>query len=253
MMICIDAGCGPEEIFGSHGDCREEREMFLLQKYLAAALKRYGFQVVCTRQTAEHRPTREERFALGRQSHMVLGLYTGCLGPRPCPTVDQVQVFYPRTGKGRDLAREMSEVVAAVMGTAQLPRISKADGAAVSLLDCAPLGLMIRHSFRSHPAMSAWLREKENLQTLAGAEAALVADYFGLEAPEMRFELLKDVKSQLYRPTLERLLAKGLLPTRGGRGEDTVLDLGEDALRLLVLLEEAGVFQRPAAPSEDGK
>ena len=32
---------------------------------------------------------------------------------------------------------------------------------------------------------------------------------------------------------------------RGGQGEDTILDLGEDAVRLLVLLDRAGLF--PAA------
>ena len=38
-------------------------------------------------------------------------------------------------------------------------------------------------------------------------------------------------------------LQRGLLRGKGGEGEETVLDLGEDALRLLVILDRAGVFE----------
>ena len=41
---------------------------------------------------------------------------------------------------------------------------------------------------------------------------------------------------------MEKLLEKGFLRGKGGSGEDTVLDLGEDAVRLLVILDRAGVF-----------
>lgn len=66
------------------------------------------------------------------------------------------------------------------------------------------------------------------------------------EAFEMRYRTLKDLRAQgaYYLPTVERLLRQGILRGKGGTGEDTVLDLGEDSLRLLVLLDRAGLLPR---------
>ena len=148
----------------------------------------------------------------------------------------------------------ISEVIAAVMGTSQQPQfVVRKNGAgnadyygviryAAAVGTC---GMILEHSFHTHPRTTAWLLSDENLQRLAEAEAALIAEYYGLEEPEMRYELLKDVKSEFYRPTLEKLLKLDILRGKGGEGEDTILDLGEDAVRLLVLLDRAGLF--PAA------
>ena len=55
-------------------------------------------------------------------------------------------------------------------------------------------------------------------------------------------ELLKDVRCPAYRATLEKLARRGLLDGWCGEGESLRLDLGEDSLRLLTLLDRAGVF-----------
>lgn len=59
---------------------------------------------------------------------------------------------------------------------------------------------------------------------------------------EMRFTYLKDVKSQEYRSTLNKLISKGIIKGKGGSGEDLIIDLGEDAIRLLVYLDRSGIF-----------
>ncbi len=64
----------------------------------------------------------------------------------------------------------------------------------------------------------------------------------GKEDEEMRYEKLKDVKSKEYRATLDKLLAKGIIKGKGGSGEETVIDLGEDAVRLLVMLDRADIW-----------
>lgn len=64
----------------------------------------------------------------------------------------------------------------------------------------------------------------------------------GKEDGEMRYEKLKDVKSKEYRATLDKLLAKGIIKGKGGSGEETVIDLGEDVVRLLVMLDRAGIW-----------
>ena len=62
------------------------------------------------------------------------------------------------------------------------------------------------------------------------------------EEAEMRYEKLKDVNNTLYRQTLDKLVAKGLLTGKSGEGEDLTLDMSEDSVRMLVILDRAGVF-----------
>lgn len=64
----------------------------------------------------------------------------------------------------------------------------------------------------------------------------------GEEENEMRYEKLKDVKNKEYRATLDKLIENGTINGKSGSGEDLVIDLGEDAVRLLVMLERAGVL-----------
>ena len=59
---------------------------------------------------------------------------------------------------------------------------------------------------------------------------------------ETRYHLLGDVKEPMYRETLNRLIARDVLRGREGSGESLVLDLGEDAIRMLVTLERAGAL-----------
>ena len=42
--------------------------------------------------------------------------------------------------------------------------------------------------------------------------------------------------------TLDKLVEKGLLKGKGGEGEDLLLDLAEDNVRMLVILDRTGVF-----------
>ena len=64
------------------------------------------------------------------------------------------------------------------------------------------------------------------------------------EATEVRYEKLKDVNNSLYRATLDKLIGKGLLTGKSGEGEERVIDLSEDNVRMLVILDRTGVFDR---------
>lgn len=56
------------------------------------------------------------------------------------------------------------------------------------------------------------------------------------------YHLLSDVTDPLYRQTLEKLINQGILKGRGGSGENLILDLTEDSVRLLVMLDRAETF-----------
>lgn len=59
---------------------------------------------------------------------------------------------------------------------------------------------------------------------------------------EKRYYKLGEVTSKTYRATLDDLIAKGIVQGKGGEGDELILDLGEDAIRVLVYLDRAGVF-----------
>ena len=57
------------------------------------------------------------------------------------------------------------------------------------------------------------------------------------------YHLISDVPAS-YRPVLDRLAAAGILRGTGGGGENRIIDLGEDAVRILVMLDRAGAFSK---------
>ena len=62
------------------------------------------------------------------------------------------------------------------------------------------------------------------------------------EVKEVRYNKLKDITSEHYRPTIDKLIKKGVLHGKGGEGDEMIVDLSEDSVRLLVILDRAGVF-----------
>ena len=67
------------------------------------------------------------------------------------------------------------------------------------------------------------------------------------EENEMRYNTLADLKAdkhngEHYLPTVEKLLKNGILRGKGGSGDETIIDLGEDAIRILVTLDRAGLY-----------
>ena len=252
MKICIDAGhSAGQNRSPADGRYVEGERMFLLQKFLKWELEAYGIEVVCTRQNVEDNPSLFERSRKARGCSLLISLHTNAVANERNDTVDYVRVYYPVSRRGQALAQALSELIANVMNTDQLPQYvvrynSAGDADFYGIIRyAAQIGvtaMILEHSFHTHLERTRWLLDNENLYRLARAEAALIAEHYGLEVPEMRYEMLKDIKSEDYRPTLEKLLEKGILKGRGGQGEDTVLDLGEDAVRLLVVLDRAGLF-----------
>ena len=68
-----------------------------------------------------------------------------------------------------------------------------------------------------------------------------------MEDMGVRYDTLRDVRAdeehaKFYLPTLERLIDQGHLRGKGGTGDDMILDLSEDTVRMLVVMDRAGVF-----------
>ena len=88
---------------------------------------------------------------------------------------------------------------------------------------------------------------KEEKDKIAKIPNYLWKNYANEEDYGMRYKYLKDLKTdkhnaEYYVPTIEKLLRKGFLRGKGGSGDETIIDLGEDAVRILVTLDRAGVY-----------
>lgn len=258
MKICLDAGHdrGYNPSPADPAYCEGTR-MFELQGYLRPALECYGFEVVCTRRAVTDNPSLYERGTAAAGCGLLLSLHSNAVGNAQNDDVDYVRVYYPVSRREEALAQKLAETIAAVMETRQAPQslvrwntAHNADyyGVIRHAAAVGTPGMILEHSFHTNARSTAWLRSDKNLKRLAEAEAAALARYYDMEEIEMRYETLKDIQEPYYRPTVEKLLAQGLLRGKGGAGDDTLLDLGEDALRLLVILDRAGLFDpKPAA------
>lgn len=252
MKICLDAGHG-EGYNPSPADTsyREGTRMFEFQKYLAAALERYGFEVVRTRLSVTDDPSLYERAIAAKDCVILLSLHSNAAGNVRDDSVDYVRVYYPISRRDEVLAQRLSEAIAEVMETRQEPQFvvrrnsnGTADyyGVIRHAAQIGVTGMILEHSFHTNARATAWLLKDENLQKLARREAAVLAEYFGKEEQEVRYETLKDVQDMSYRPTVEKLLRLGYLRGKGGEGENVIIDLGEDTIRVLVMLDRAGMF-----------
>ena len=163
------------------------------------------------------------------QPELFLGLALG--KDRAGPNLDAVRVYYSREAP---LAQNLGELVSDLMGTKRPPEVR-------FLGNPETFRLVIEHSSPENPRAADWLSRERNLGRRADGEAALLGEYFGWEVHKMRFERVKDL-DPLYRPTAEKLLDRSWLLSRGGTGENRVIDLSEDALRVLVVLDRAGLL-----------
>lgn len=56
------------------------------------------------------------------------------------------------------------------------------------------------------------------------------------------YHTLNEVTNVLYRSVLDKLISKEILKGRGGSGDNLIIDFSEETIRLLVILDRAGVF-----------
>ncbi len=263
MKICIDPGHGE-----GHNqspvvpEYREGTRMFVLGHLLKQELERYtNVEVLITRDVVTDNPRLYERGAMAKGCEVLLSLHSDAVGGESSEYVDRPTVFYPISGACADLAALLSEKIAQTMGTVQAGKTkTRVNGAGDAdyygvirySVSAGSVGLILEHSFHTNKRTANWLLDDGNLLKLAKAEAKVLADYYGLkkkpgEEEEMRYNTLADLKAdkefgEAYLPTVEKLMKKGILKGKGGSGDDTVIDLGEDAIRVLVMLDRAGQF-----------
>ena len=115
------------------------------------------------------------------------------------------------------------------------------DGVIMSHAEAYARGLGSNHGDPEH----LWDALKTGY-TMDTFRAAVAEELKRKEGNEVRYQtvadLKRDVNAQVYLPTVEKLLRKGFLAGKGGSGDVLILDLSEDSVRLLVMLDRAGMF-----------
>lgn len=174
----------------------EGTQMWHLANKLKTELEAYGFEVVTTRPKISDDPTTANRGATAGKngSSLFLSLHSnaparnedGSYSEAPTGSV----VFYSMTRpENKTLADALGNKVSELMGhyyrgskTKQYPDRPGVDyysvirNAAQNGCKCA---LIIEHGFHTNVKDSSFLLVDENLQKLAEAEAAIIAEYFG--------------------------------------------------------------------------
>ena len=198
----------------------EGTQMWKLANKLKTALESYGFEVVTTRPNLADNPELSARGSLSGKngSCMFLSLHSNAPGKSADGTYSKLAtgsvVYYSMTRKEtKPLADKLGNKVSEIMGhyyrgsaTKQYPGKPGVDYYAVireaskSGCKCA---MLIEHGFHTNIADSNFLLDDGNLQKLAEAEAAIIADHFGQKKEVTPTELYRvrktwaDSKSQL--------------------------------------------------------
>ena len=197
LKITIDPGHGQyDNRSPNNSKYIEGTQMWHLANQLKTALEKYGFEVVTTRPKITDNPSLSTRgsTAGGNGSSMFLSLHSNAPGKSADGTYSATPtgtvVYYSMTrSDNKALADKLGKKVAELMGhyyrgslTRQYPGKPGVDyygvirAAAQSGCKCA---MLIEHGFHTNVFDSNFLLVESNLQRIADAEAAIIADYFG--------------------------------------------------------------------------
>ena len=173
----------------------ESRRMWILHEYLAEALVGYGFTVGHTRSDEEKDLPVVERGWCASGYDLFLSLHSNACDDSGVDRVEVYRAFDDRCGSSV-LAGRLADAVKTAMSvpkaSVKTRKSTLGDWEYYGVLRGAravgcPLYYIVEHSFHTNPYAANWLMSDENLFRLATAEAAAIADYYGVEPPEPFF------------------------------------------------------------------
>ena len=186
VKICLDAGHAGKYNRSSVVKTYYESEMtWKLHLKLKEELEKYGAEVITTRtkQATDKGLTARGKTAKG--CDLFLSIHSNAAESE---SVDYPLVIVPVNGTGTTLGNKLATCIKKTMGTKQAAQVwtkKSADGTNwYSVIHGAALvnvpGLILEHSFHTNTAAAKWLSSDSNLDKMAQAEAAVIAEYYGL-------------------------------------------------------------------------
>ena len=168
----------------------ESEAMWKLGAFLKAALESYGVTVGMTRTDPA---VDREVFARGQAAKgydLFISLHSNAVGSGVNEATDYPLVIVPLNKKGDAIGNKLAALVEKTMNTKQKGRIITKEGSGGAdyygvirgAVSVGVVGVLIEHSFHTQTAATNWLLSDTNLKTMAAAEAACIAEHYGLGA-----------------------------------------------------------------------
>ena len=209
--ICIDAGhyglYNPGAIKGYY----ESQRMWKLHLLLKKALEEYGIEVITTRANQRTDLDLYERGRKAKGCDAFISLHSNAASAESVKYVVCMHQIDDNCGKmdetSEKLAKKLANCVAKVMGAKAQTWSTKGNrGDYYGVLRGAHAvkvpGVIIEHGFHTNAAQCDWLMKDENLQKLADAEAAAIAEFFGLKKDAFSAPAKTEFKVQIKSKTL---------------------------------------------------
>lgn len=193
IKVCLDAGHNGK--YNRSPAVREYYESDMnwkLHLLLKSALEAYGIEVVTTRANQNMTLGTINRGAASKGCDLFLSIHANAVGGGVNEAVDYPLVIVQLDRKGEELGKTIGKVIRDTMGTAQPFDLwtkanssgQEAYGVLRGAASVGTMGMILEHSFYTQTRACRWLMEDSNLTKLAQAEAAVIAEYFGVKKEE---------------------------------------------------------------------
>ena len=167
----------------------ESRRMWVLCEYLAEELRKFGFEVLKTRNDIDKFVDVYDRGKMSKGCDLFISLHSNAVGDKGKEATDRVDVYaaFDNQNESHTLAKALSKAISDVMkvsdGGVKTRKGDKGEYYGVMSgarkVGC-PLYYIVEHSFHTNRYAASWLLEDENLKRLAVVEAAVIAAYYGI-------------------------------------------------------------------------
>jgi N-acetylmuramoyl-L-alanine amidase len=214
-IVCLDAGhCGKYNRSPVVPDYYESTMVWKLHNLLATALEGYGIEVRKTRLSRDQDLSLSARGKASAGCDLFLSLHSNACGTEYVDRPEGIYLVDDDCGSidaaSQAIAALLAETVRQVMGTHDAAkvysRLASGDrdgdgkrnddyyGVLFAAHQVGTAGVILEHSFHTNARAAAWLLTTPNLEKLAKAEAAAIADYYGMTAPEKPAEPAQTVE-----------------------------------------------------------
>lgn len=189
FKICLDAGHSGRYNQSPCNKAYYESEMsWKLHLLLKSYLEGYGFIVFTTRDNPNDDLSVLNRGKKAKGCDLFISLHSNAYpNGKVNEQTDYPIVYAPISGKGDEIGARLSDCIAKTMGTKQAGKCTAKKGTNGDYYgvirgasSVGTIGLLIEHSFHTNTKSTNWLLNDDNLNTLAEAEAKVIAEHFGL-------------------------------------------------------------------------
>jgi N-acetylmuramoyl-L-alanine amidase len=193
IKICLDAGhAGKYNRSPAVPEYYESDMNWKLHLLLKAELERYGIEVKLTRSSQAVEMGTITRGNASRGCDLFLSIHANAVGGGTNDNVDYPLAIVQLDGKGKELGTKLATAVKQVLQTKQAVDVwtkkndsgQEAYGVLRGAAAVGTMGIILEHSFYTNTRIVKMLMDESTLRKLAEAEAAVIAEWFGVSKKE---------------------------------------------------------------------